>query len=225
MALIDLQRDAIGMNELKDSFAQTQEVLVRMAQYSQPIRGVQMVCNHPQQIIVPQRQITDLQTKQFLPTQCNHTELEQRMQTLTKALDTARWRPAAPGSDEDHRQQLVDMSQDALQSGEEACSLRTQLGNAVTLAARATTVAPHAPEDKGEKCPDSPDISGVDRTQLRCWTAQLWMVIQQKPARFPHKQSKMKYSFNHLRGIAIGQILPHALEDGTIGLEDLPVFI
>jgi hypothetical protein len=35
----------------------------------------------------------------------------------------------------------------------------------------------------------------------------------------------MRYAFNRLRGIALGQILPHIQEDGTIGLGDLPAFI
>jgi hypothetical protein len=35
----------------------------------------------------------------------------------------------------------------------------------------------------------------------------------------------MRYAFNRLRGIALGQILPHIREDGTIELEDLPAFI
>jgi len=72
-ALLDVQRDAIGFEELKEEFGQTQEVLTRVAQYSQPIREVQMVCEHPQQIIDLQWQITDLRMKQFLPPQCDHT--------------------------------------------------------------------------------------------------------------------------------------------------------
>jgi hypothetical protein len=51
------------------------------------------------------------------------------------------------------------------------------------------------------------------------------MVIRHKPASFPDEQSKMRYAFNRLRGVALGQILPHVREDGTIGLEDLPAFI
>jgi len=51
------------------------------------------------------------------------------------------------------------------------------------------------------------------------------MVIRQKPASFPDEQSKMRYVFNRLRGIALGQILPHVRKDGTIGLEDLQAFI
>jgi len=35
----------------------------------------------------------------------------------------------------------------------------------------------------------------------------------------------MRYAFNHLRGVALGQILPHLWEDGEIGLEDLPAVI
>jgi hypothetical protein len=51
------------------------------------------------------------------------------------------------------------------------------------------------------------------------------MVIRHKPASFPDEQSKMRYAFNRLRGIALGEILPHVREDGTIGLEDLPALI
>jgi hypothetical protein len=35
----------------------------------------------------------------------------------------------------------------------------------------------------------------------------------------------MRYTFNRLRGIALGQNIPHIEEDGTIGLEDLPSFV
>jgi hypothetical protein len=48
MALVDIQRDAIGFEELNKAFVQTQEVLIRVAQYSQPIRKVKMVWKHPQ---------------------------------------------------------------------------------------------------------------------------------------------------------------------------------
>ena len=225
MALIDLDKDNIWSEQLREAFVQTQEVLMRVAHYSQPIREVQMVCEHPQQIIDLQRQITDLQTKQFLPPQYDHTELEQQIQTLMTERDEARGRPAAAGTDEELQQELEEMNRDAWQSGEEARSLRTQLANTLMLAARAAPAAPQAPEDWGQKFPDSPDFSGSDRTQLRGWIAQLRMVIQHKPASFPDEQAKMRYAFNHLRAVALGQILPHVREDGTIGLEDLPAFI
>jgi len=225
MALIDVDKDNIGYEQLTEAFAQTQEVLMRVAQYSQPIREVQGICEHPQQIIDLQRQITDLQAKQFLPAPCDHTGLEQQMQTLRNERDEALRRPPAPGTNEDLQQELDDMTRDARQSGEEVRGLRTQLANALMLAARAAPAAPQAPEDRGQKFPDSPDFSGSDRTQLRGWIAQLRMVIRHKPASFPEEQSKMRYAFNRLRGIALGQILPHVREDGTIGLEDLPAFI
>jgi len=123
------------------------------------------------------------------------------------------------------QQEVADMTQDSQQSGEEARSLRTQLANALTLGARAAPAAPQAHEDRGQKFPDSPDFSASDRTQLRGWIAQLRIVIRHKPASFPDERSKMRYAFNRLRGIALGQILPHVREDGTIGLEDLPACI
>jgi len=225
MALIDIDKDNIGYEQLTEAFVQTQEVLMRVAQYSEPIREVQRVCDHPQQIINLQREITDLQTKQFLPPQCDHTELEQQMQTLRDERDEALRRPSAPGTSEELQQELDDMTRDARQSGEEVHGLRTQLANALTLAAREAPTAPQAPEDRGQKFPDSPDFSGTDRTQLRGWIAQLRMDIRHKPASFPDEQSKMRYAFNRLRGVALGQILPHVREDGKIGLEDLPALI
>jgi len=98
---------------------------MRVAQYSQSIREVQMVCKHPQQIIDLQRQITDLQTKQFLPLHCDNTELEQQIQTLMTDWDEARRRPAAAGTGEKLRKELEEMTRHARQSGEETCSLRT----------------------------------------------------------------------------------------------------
>ena len=162
MALIDIDKDNIGYEQLTEAFAQTQEVLMRVAQYSQPIREVQRVCEHPQQIIDLQRQITDLQAKQFLPPQCDHTGLEQQIQTLRDERDEALKRPPAPGTNEDLQQELDDMTRDARQSGKEVRGLRTQLANALMLAASAAPTAPQAPEDRGQKVPDSPDFSGTD---------------------------------------------------------------
>ena len=225
MALIDIDKDNVGSDQLSEAFIQTQEVLMRVAQYSQPIREVQMICEHPQQIIDLQQQITDLQTRQFLPPQCDHTELEQQIQTLRNKRDEALSRQPAPGTNQDLQQELDDMTRDARQSGEEVRGLRTQLANALTLAARVAPAAPQAPEYRGQKFPDSPDFSGSDRTQLRGWIAQLRMVIRHKPASFPDKQSKMRYAFNRLRGVGLGQILPHVRENGIIGLEDIPALI
>jgi len=129
------------------------------------------------------------------------------------------------GTDEDLRQELDDMTRDARQPGEEVRALMTQLANALSLAVRVAPTPPQEPEERGPKCPDSQDCSGSDRAQLRGWIAQTRMVIRHKPASFPDEQSKMQYTFNHLRGIALGQILPHVREDGETGLQDLPAFI
>jgi hypothetical protein len=100
-----------------------------------------------------------------------------------------------------------------------------QLANALTLAARAAPAAPQTPDDRGQKFPDSPVFSWSDRTQLSRCIAQLRMVIRQKPASGPDKQSQTRYALKRQRGVALGQILPYIREDGTIGLEELPAFI
>jgi hypothetical protein len=186
---------------------------------------IQQVVDHPSQIIGLQKQITDLKSQQFLPPQWDHTEMENQIRTLRYEQDEARWRTAALGADEDLQYKRADMTRDAYESGEEVHGLRMQLGYSLTLAGRAAPAAPQAPEDSGQKFPYSPHFSGSDQTQLKCWIAQLQMMIRHKPASFPHKQSKMRYAFNRLRGVAFVQILPHVREDTTIGLEDLPAVI
>jgi hypothetical protein len=171
------------------------------------------------------KEITELKSQRFLPPQYDHTEMENQIQTLRNEWDDARVMTTASGIDKDLRQELADMTRDTQESGEEVHGLRTQLANALTLAARTAPAAPQALEDQGQKFPDSPDFSQSDRTQLRCWIAQLRMVLQHKPASFADKQSRMRYAFIRLRGVALGQILPHVREDETIGLEDLPAFI
>jgi hypothetical protein len=75
MVLLDIQKDTIEFKELMEVFGQRLQVLMRVPQYSQPIREVQMVCDHPQRIINLQHQITDLKLRQFLPLQCDLPEL------------------------------------------------------------------------------------------------------------------------------------------------------
>ena len=60
---------------------------------------------------------------------------------------------------------------------------------------------------------------------MRGLVAQLRMVIRHKPGSFPDEQFKMGYVFICLSGVALGQILPHVWEDGTIRLGELPAFI
>jgi len=84
-------------------------------------------------------------------------------------------------------EELAVMTRDAQQSGEEVQGLRTQLANALILAARVAPYAPQTLEDRGQKFPDSLNISSSDRTQLRGWIAQLWLVIRHKHASLPEK--------------------------------------
>jgi hypothetical protein len=144
---------------------------------------------------------------------------------LWNQRDAALSRSPVKGTSEELQQELDDMTRNARQSGEEVCGLRLQLANALTIAARATPAAPQVPEDRGKKFPDSLDFSGFDRTQLTGWMAQPRMVIRHKPTSFPDEQLKMRYAFNHFRGVALGQISPHVWEDGTLGLEDITAFI
>ena len=67
-----------------------QEVLRRVAQYTEPAAVVQMVCDHLAQIIALQKQITVLQTEQFLPPEWDHSTLEQQWETLRQELEQAR---------------------------------------------------------------------------------------------------------------------------------------
>jgi hypothetical protein len=50
-----------------------------------------------------QNEIRDQKSRQFLHHKCNHSEMENQIQTLRTELDEGRWRPAAPGTDEDLR--------------------------------------------------------------------------------------------------------------------------
>jgi hypothetical protein len=76
MGLINIQRDAIMFDELNKVYTQTQALLMSVVQYSQPIQAALTVCNHPPKMIDLQRQLTDLQAKQFLLLQFNHTKSE-----------------------------------------------------------------------------------------------------------------------------------------------------
>jgi hypothetical protein len=193
-----------------------------IAQYSEPVQTVLAVCDHPNQIVALQKQITELQMKAFLPPTCDHTVFEQLIQQLRGDLDEARKTPRTVATDEELRRVLDDMTRDAREASEESRNLRMQLANALSLAARAAPPAPLQQGDRGKIFPDSLDVSGSDRTQLRYWIAQLRMVIRHTPSRFPDEQAKMRYAFNRLSWLAFKQILPHIREDGEIGLGALP---
>jgi hypothetical protein len=51
------------------------------------------------------------------------------------------------------------------------------------------------------------------------------MIIRHKLNSFPHEQSKLRYAFNRLSGLAMRQILPQVRENGEIDMGDLTAFI
>jgi hypothetical protein len=131
----------------------------------------------------------------------------------------------APGPIEELQQEQDDMTRDARQSADNVRGMRMNLGNCLTLATRSTPAASQALEYRGHKFPNCPDFSGSDGSGWNGWIAQPRMFIRHDPARLPDEQSKMRDSFNRLRGVDLCQILPHIREDGRIGLDDLPPFI
>jgi len=215
----------VDFTERKAMLEEAQDVLSRVAQYTEPAAMVQRVCDHPAQIIALQKQITDLQTQQLLPPDCNHSTFEQQLETLRQKLEEARRTPRRVGMNEDLRKELDTMTRDARRSGEEVGALRTQLADALSLTAWVAPTPPQQYENRGRKFPDSPDFSGLDHGQLRGWIAQLRTVIRHKPASSPDEQSNMQYTFHCLMGVAMGPILPHVREHGEIGPEGLPAYI
>jgi hypothetical protein len=226
MALLNLNHDGMGSEQTSEAFVQDQEVMTRIAQYSQTVRTIQAVCDHPQQMIALQKQITNLQAKQFLPSpSCDHSAYDQEIKRLKDDLDEARRIPRTAGTDEKIRRELEDMTRDAWKASTGNASLRTQLASVLSLASWVVPIPPQGQEERGQKFPDSPDFSGSDRSLLRGSIARLRMVIRHKPSSFPDEQSKMRYAFNRLSGIALRQIFPHVRENGVIRLANLSALI
>jgi len=91
----------IDFGERQILLEEAQEVLRRVAPYTEPAAMVQRVCDHPAQIIMLQKQITDLQTQQFLPPECDHSTFEQQLETLRQELEEARRIRRTVETDED----------------------------------------------------------------------------------------------------------------------------
>jgi hypothetical protein len=65
----------------------TQQLLSRVAQYSQPIREIQQVCNHPAVMTDLRNQITILRAQaQPTPLVCDYTDYEIKLATLRNDL-------------------------------------------------------------------------------------------------------------------------------------------
>jgi hypothetical protein len=69
----------------------TQQVLSRVAQYSQPVREIQQVCEPPAEIMDLRNQIMILRAQTQPPSLvCDHTNYEAQLQTLRNELEEAR---------------------------------------------------------------------------------------------------------------------------------------
>jgi len=62
-------------------------------------------------------------------------------------------------------------------SAVEVSSWRMQIANVLTLAVRVAIAAPETQQARGQKVPDSTDLSWADRTRLTGWLAQWEMVV------------------------------------------------
>jgi len=82
MALSDLNQETMGTEATTDAFVQAQDVRMGIAQYSQPVRTIQAVCNHPREILTLRKRVIDLEMKHFLTPSCDHTTFDQQMQQL-----------------------------------------------------------------------------------------------------------------------------------------------
>jgi len=87
--------------ERQTSLEEAQDVLKSVALYTKHAAMVQRVCDHPAQMFALQKQITHLQTQQFLPPDCDHSTFEQQLETLMKELEEARRTLRMVGMDED----------------------------------------------------------------------------------------------------------------------------
>jgi hypothetical protein len=112
MAILDLHKEMRGTDNMPDGFRQAQGVLMRVAQDSQSVREIQMVCDHLSQIIALQKQVMDMQAERFLPPSCDHPALDQTIQQWRNELDEARRTPRMVGTNEDLRWELDDMTRD-----------------------------------------------------------------------------------------------------------------
>ena len=156
--------DCKGFEETQKRLVQCQEVLLLVAGYTEPAETVQRVCAYPAQIIMLQKEITDLKARHFLPPTCYHLVMDETIPSIEKDLDEGQRRPADAGSSEELQADLAAITQNAQESREEVWTIQIQLANALTLAARAAPAAPQSLEDKGQKFPDSLNFSGLDRT-------------------------------------------------------------
>lgn len=84
---------------------EVQEVLRRVAQYTEPASMVQRVYNHQANIIALQADITPLKEEAIVPPECDHTEMECRIHNLMNKLDEPTRRPVVHETDMEHHEE------------------------------------------------------------------------------------------------------------------------
>ena len=89
---------------------------------------------------------------------------------------------------------------------------------------RAARNAGAAPRSLFARIPDPPLFSGKDRKALRPFVMQLRLKIAEDAERMPTEQSRLRYAFSRLEGIALAQVLPH-VQDTHINLANVAAVI
>ena len=73
---------------------------------------VQTVCDHAGQVLTLQKDMTAWRAQHFLPSDCDHSEVDGWVQNLENELATAKCRLTAQGASEELQADLATMTQD-----------------------------------------------------------------------------------------------------------------
>jgi len=111
--------------EIEEYLGLAEQILWRMAQYSQPLLVLQRVCSHPKEIALLQRQLVDLQIQQHLPPpDCDRLAYSPTSEGLQNDLEEARRISRAEWTAVEIRQPLDAMTNDIRQSVQEVFNSR-----------------------------------------------------------------------------------------------------
>lgn len=111
-AIVNRNLLELKFGERQTSLEDAQEVLKSVAQYTEPAGMVQRVCYHLPQIIALPTQITDLHSQPIRPAECDQLIFEHQLETLRPQLQVVRMTARMVVIDEDHQQELDDMTWD-----------------------------------------------------------------------------------------------------------------
>ena len=79
---LDVLGDGIRLEETMEFLPECQVALLWVARYTEPAEMVPRFCDHAAQIIMLQKEVTELKAQHFLPPMCDHSELDKKRQTL-----------------------------------------------------------------------------------------------------------------------------------------------